>query len=99
MLNITAGFILLSLEISYVCPCLCSNMFMLHLCLTGIPDCSEEDLSVARALNLRWTTVLKNDEDGTQTLINSDEVSTVYDDHTIYKMQSIMIIKLAHLLS
>lgn len=41
----------------------------------GIPDCSEEDLSVARALNLRWTTVLKSDEDGTQTLVNSDEFS------------------------
>ncbi|KAM9353234.1 leucine--tRNA ligase, mitochondrial [Symphorus nematophorus] len=41
----------------------------------GIPDCSEEDLSVARALNLSWTTVLKSDDDGTQTLINSDEFS------------------------
>ncbi|XP_041798180.1 probable leucine--tRNA ligase, mitochondrial [Chelmon rostratus] len=41
----------------------------------GIPDCSEEDLSVARALNLRWTTVLKSDEEETQTLINSDEFS------------------------
>lgn len=41
----------------------------------GIPDCSEEDLSVARALNLRWTTVLKSDKDGTQTLMNSDEFS------------------------
>ncbi|XP_029308406.1 leucine--tRNA ligase, mitochondrial isoform X1 [Cottoperca gobio] len=41
----------------------------------GIPDCSEEDLSVARALNLRWITVLKSDEDGTQTLINSDKFS------------------------
>uniref|UniRef100_A0A8D3CNZ0 leucine--tRNA ligase n=1 Tax=Scophthalmus maximus TaxID=52904 RepID=A0A8D3CNZ0_SCOMX len=41
----------------------------------GIPDCSEEDLSVARALNLRWTSVLKSDQDGTQTLINSDEFS------------------------
>lgn len=60
-------------------------MFMLQLCLTGVPDCCEEDLSVARALNLRWTTVLKEDENGTQTLINSDEVSTVYDDHTIDK--------------
>uniref|UniRef100_A0A8C4DYT9 leucine--tRNA ligase n=1 Tax=Dicentrarchus labrax TaxID=13489 RepID=A0A8C4DYT9_DICLA len=50
-------------------------MFMLHLCLTGIPDCSEEDLSVATALNLRWTTVLKSNKDDTQTLINSDEFS------------------------
>nr|XP_046255612.1 probable leucine--tRNA ligase, mitochondrial [Scatophagus argus] len=41
----------------------------------GVPDCSEEDLSVARALNLRWTTVLKSDEDAAQTLINSDEFS------------------------
>lgn len=67
-----------------MCPCL-SYMFMLQLCLTGVPDCGEEDLSVARALNLRWTTVLKEDENGTQMLINSDEVSAVYDDHTIDK--------------
>lgn len=53
-----------------------SHMFIVCLCPTGIPDCSEEDLSVARALNLRWTTVLKSDEDGTQTLVNSDEVRT-----------------------
>lgn len=53
-----------------------SYVFIVHLCLTGIPDSSEEDLSVARALNLRWTTVLKSDEDGTQTLVNSDEVRT-----------------------
>lgn len=53
-----------------------THMFIVCLCLTGIPDCSEEDLSVARALNLRWTTVLKSDEDGTQTLVNSDEVRT-----------------------
>ncbi|KAK2844345.1 hypothetical protein Q5P01_011004 [Channa striata] len=43
----------------------------------GIPDCAEEDLSVARALNLRWTTVIKNHEDGTQTLINSEEFSSL----------------------
>uniref|UniRef100_A0A3Q1F7I8 leucine--tRNA ligase n=1 Tax=Acanthochromis polyacanthus TaxID=80966 RepID=A0A3Q1F7I8_9TELE len=41
----------------------------------GVPDCSEEDLSVARALNLRWTTVVETHEDGTQTLINSEEFS------------------------
>uniref|UniRef100_A0AAQ6ANL9 leucine--tRNA ligase n=1 Tax=Amphiprion ocellaris TaxID=80972 RepID=A0AAQ6ANL9_AMPOC len=41
----------------------------------GVPGCSEEDLSVARALNLRWTTVLETHEDGTQTLINSEEFS------------------------
>ncbi|XP_026149883.1 leucine--tRNA ligase, mitochondrial [Mastacembelus armatus] len=41
----------------------------------GSPDCSEEDLSVARALNLSWTTVLNSHEDGTQTLINSEEFS------------------------
>lgn len=49
-------------------------LFMPHLCLTGIPDCSEEDLSVARALSLEWTTVLETQDDGTQTLINSEEV-------------------------
>lgn len=57
-------------------PCLC-YMFVLDLCLSGIPDCSEEDLSVATALSLRWTTVLNSHEDGTQVLINSKEVSTV----------------------
>lgn len=57
---------------------------MLHL--TGIPDCSEEDLSVSKALNLRWTTVLKGDEDETQTLINSDEVRTVHYGHSPVEM-------------
>lgn len=41
----------------------------------GIPDGSEEDLSVARALNLSWRTVLKTHKDETQTLINSQEFS------------------------
>lgn len=52
------------------------DMFMLHMYVTGVPDCNEEDLSVARALNLSWASVLKTHEDGTQTLINSEEVST-----------------------
>lgn len=53
-------------------------MFVLHvkLCVTGVPECSDEALSVARALNLKWTSVLEDDENGTQRLINSDEVST-----------------------
>lgn len=53
-------------------------MFVLHvkLCVTGVPDFSDEDLSVARALNLRWTSVLEDNENGTQRLMNSDEVST-----------------------
>uniref|UniRef100_A0A8C5GGC4 leucine--tRNA ligase n=1 Tax=Gouania willdenowi TaxID=441366 RepID=A0A8C5GGC4_GOUWI len=41
----------------------------------GVPDSSEEDLSVAQALNLSWTTVLKSNSDGTQTLVNSAEFS------------------------
>ncbi|XP_014851486.1 PREDICTED: probable leucine--tRNA ligase, mitochondrial [Poecilia mexicana] len=41
----------------------------------GLPDVSEEDLSVARALYLNWTTVLKTHKDGTQTLINSQKFS------------------------
>lgn len=44
---------------------------------SGVPDSSEEDLSIARSLNLSWTTVLKDGDDGTQTLINSAEVSTL----------------------
>lgn len=89
MLNITTGGVsLLSQEIGYMCVfvSLFFFVFMLHLCLTGIPDCSEEDLSVARALNLTWTTVLKSHKDGTQTLVNSDEVSTVNDDSVIIKL-------------
>lgn len=41
----------------------------------GIPDNSDEDLCLAQALNLKWSTVLKHDEDGTQRLINSAEFS------------------------
>lgn len=61
---------------------------MLPLCPTGVPDCNEEDLSVARALNLSWTTVLDKDVNGTQTLINSDEVTAVYDHHTFIKKKT-----------
>nr|XP_057940530.1 probable leucine--tRNA ligase, mitochondrial [Doryrhamphus excisus]XP_057940531.1 probable leucine--tRNA ligase, mitochondrial [Doryrhamphus excisus] len=43
--------------------------------VVGTPDCSDEHLSVAESLNLRWTSVLKSHEDGTQTLINSDQFS------------------------
>lgn len=48
------------------------------LCTTGIPDCSEEDLSIARSLNLSWNTALKEDDNGIQMLFNSAEVSTLY---------------------
>uniref|UniRef100_A0A8C6T5K6 leucine--tRNA ligase n=1 Tax=Neogobius melanostomus TaxID=47308 RepID=A0A8C6T5K6_9GOBI len=54
----------------HVCP---SCFFT--LCLLGIPDNSEEDLCSARALNLKWSSVLKSNPDGTQTLINSAEFS------------------------
>lgn len=77
MLNITSG----RRERSVMCVSM--FCFFIHCvtcsCSTGIPDCSVEDLSVAKALNLRWTTVLKSAEDGTQTLINSEEVRTVDD--------------------
>ncbi|XP_056142307.1 probable leucine--tRNA ligase, mitochondrial [Lampris incognitus] len=39
----------------------------------GIPDVCEEAMSVARALDLRWDTVLKGNENETQTLVHSDE--------------------------
>ncbi|XP_076827698.1 leucine--tRNA ligase, mitochondrial isoform X2 [Brachyhypopomus gauderio] len=39
----------------------------------GIPDSSEEDTCVARALGLDWNPVLKAEEDDTHTLINSSE--------------------------
>lgn len=44
------------------------------VCVAGIPDCSDQDLSVARALNLKWTSVLEDEANGTQKLKNSDEV-------------------------
>ncbi|KAM6967529.1 leucine--tRNA ligase, mitochondrial [Aplochiton taeniatus] len=39
----------------------------------GIPDSSEEDVSVASALGLHWSTVLKTRDDGTHGLLNSAE--------------------------
>lgn len=53
--------------------------FLKMSCITGIPDCSKADLAIARSLNLSWTTVLKEDDDGMETLINSAEVSTCFD--------------------
>lgn len=58
-------------------------LLMWFFCVTGVPECSEEDLSVAKALNLSWTTVLETHENGTQTLINSDKVHTE-DDSIFY---------------
>lgn len=43
--------------------------------ITGIPESSEEDAELAQSLGLSWTSVLKTEEDGTQTLVNSDEVN------------------------
>ncbi|XP_061809485.1 leucine--tRNA ligase, mitochondrial [Nerophis lumbriciformis] len=43
--------------------------------IVGTPDSSDEHLSVAKSLKLRWTRVLQNHEDGTQTLKNSDQFS------------------------
>lgn len=81
MLNITTGLFSFLSRKDCVCVFFYVHSVLVLLCLTGIPDCSEEDLSVGRALNLKWRTVLKSDEDGTQTLINSEEVMTVDDDH------------------
>uniref|UniRef100_A0AAY4AKP3 leucine--tRNA ligase n=1 Tax=Denticeps clupeoides TaxID=299321 RepID=A0AAY4AKP3_9TELE len=48
--------------------------FQGHLdAVIGIPDSSEEDALVASVLGLSWPTVLKNLDDGTQTLLNSAE--------------------------
>ncbi|XP_043117226.1 probable leucine--tRNA ligase, mitochondrial [Puntigrus tetrazona] len=50
------------------------NEFDGHLdTVIGIPESSEEDAELARSLGLSWTSVLKTEEDGTQTLINSAE--------------------------
>uniref|UniRef100_A0AAV2MEL7 leucine--tRNA ligase n=1 Tax=Knipowitschia caucasica TaxID=637954 RepID=A0AAV2MEL7_KNICA len=42
----------------------------------GVPDSCEEDRCVAESLQLQWTSVL-SDQDGTQTLKNSGEVSVM----------------------
>ncbi|XP_016399625.1 leucine--tRNA ligase, mitochondrial [Sinocyclocheilus rhinocerous] len=39
----------------------------------GIPDSSEQEAELAQCLGLSWISVLKTEQDGTQTLINSDE--------------------------
>uniref|UniRef100_A0A671PB81 leucine--tRNA ligase n=1 Tax=Sinocyclocheilus anshuiensis TaxID=1608454 RepID=A0A671PB81_9TELE len=39
----------------------------------SIPDSSEEEAELAQSLGLSWISVLKTEQDGTQTLINSDE--------------------------
>uniref|UniRef100_A0A8B9HFT7 leucine--tRNA ligase n=1 Tax=Astyanax mexicanus TaxID=7994 RepID=A0A8B9HFT7_ASTMX len=50
------------------------NEFQGHLdTVIGIPDSSEEDVCVARELGVSWDTVLKSEEDGTHTIINSAE--------------------------
>uniref|UniRef100_A0A8C2FK87 leucine--tRNA ligase n=1 Tax=Cyprinus carpio TaxID=7962 RepID=A0A8C2FK87_CYPCA len=50
------------------------NEFDGHLdTVIGIPESSEEDAELAQSLGLSWISVLKTEEDGTQTLINSDE--------------------------
>uniref|UniRef100_A0A673MJ60 leucine--tRNA ligase n=1 Tax=Sinocyclocheilus rhinocerous TaxID=307959 RepID=A0A673MJ60_9TELE len=38
-----------------------------------IPDSSEQEAELAQCLGLSWISVLKTEQDGTQTLINSDE--------------------------
>lgn len=43
---------------------------------TGIPDSSEEDACVAQELGVSWESVVKSEEDGSYTLINSSEVHT-----------------------
>uniref|UniRef100_A0A673MWC4 leucine--tRNA ligase n=1 Tax=Sinocyclocheilus rhinocerous TaxID=307959 RepID=A0A673MWC4_9TELE len=53
------------------------NEFDGHLdTVIGIPESSEEDAELARSLGLSWNSVLKTEEDGVQTLINSDEVNS-----------------------
>ncbi|XP_051574191.1 probable leucine--tRNA ligase, mitochondrial isoform X1 [Myxocyprinus asiaticus] len=50
------------------------NEFHGHLdTVIGIPDSSVEDMNVAQSLGVKWNSVLKTEEDGSQTLINSDE--------------------------
>ncbi|TTA40561.1 putative leucine--tRNA ligase, mitochondrial [Bagarius yarrelli] len=48
--------------------------FLGHLdTVIGIPDSSEEDVCVAQELSMSWESVVKSEEDGSQTLINSAE--------------------------
>ncbi|XP_053489842.1 probable leucine--tRNA ligase, mitochondrial [Ictalurus furcatus] len=48
--------------------------FLGHLdTVIGIPDSSEEDACVAQELGVSWESVVKSEEDGSYTLINSSE--------------------------
>ncbi|XP_060778299.1 probable leucine--tRNA ligase, mitochondrial [Neoarius graeffei] len=48
--------------------------FLGHLdTVIGIPDSSEEDARVAQELGVSWESVMKSEEDGSHTLINSAE--------------------------
>ncbi|XP_055065892.2 leucine--tRNA ligase, mitochondrial [Misgurnus anguillicaudatus] len=50
------------------------NEFQGHLdTVIGIPDSSKEDAELAQSLGVSWSSVLKTDEDESQTLINSAE--------------------------
>lgn len=51
--------------------------------MAGIPDSRVEDASVARALGLSWSPVLKGQEDGGHTLLNSAEVCLDTQQHTL----------------
>lgn len=44
--------------------------------VAGIPDSSEEDARVAQELGVSWESIMKSEEDGSHTLINSAEVHT-----------------------
>uniref|UniRef100_A0A8B9HHR9 leucine--tRNA ligase n=1 Tax=Astyanax mexicanus TaxID=7994 RepID=A0A8B9HHR9_ASTMX len=58
---------------TYSSPLMLAVCVCVSVCETGIPDSSEEDVCVARELGVSWDTVLKSEEDGTHTIINSAE--------------------------
>ena len=64
------------------CASVCDKCIMC-VSLAGIPDSRVEDASVARALGLSWSPVLKSQEDGGHTLINSAEVCLDTQQHTL----------------
>lgn len=68
-------FLHLSLNTVYKLVFFKTTFFSLFF-ITGIPESSEEDTELAQSLGLSWNSVLKTEEDGTQTLINSDEVNS-----------------------
>ncbi|CAL8287497.1 unnamed protein product [Merluccius merluccius] len=75
--TISRSFIYISCVCLSVCVCVCVYVCVCllprFLCVSGIPDSNEEDLSVATALGVKWSAVLQRHAEGAHTLVNSAE--------------------------